>query len=89
MIARDRAWRVDPRYRELVGNHERLREETRNRFPAAYLSAKAAKKKVAAKRKALLKNDPAYKELTHSINKARRGEILYLEKKEKIQILSM
>ncbi len=81
VIARDRAWRVDPRYRQLVGDHESLREEARNRFPAAYLSAKAAKKKVAAKRKELLKNDPTYKKLTHSINKARRGEILYLEKK--------
>jgi len=81
VIARDRAWRVDPRYRELAGNHERLREDARNQFPAAYLSAKAAKKKVAAKRKELLKNDPAYKELTHSINKARREEIRYLEKK--------
>jgi len=81
VIARDRAWRVDPRYRELVGNHEKLREDARNRFPAAYLSAKAAKKKVSAKRKSLLKNDPAYKELTHSINKARREEIRYLEEK--------
>ena len=81
VIARDRAWRIDPRYRELVQHHEKLREDARNRFPAAYLSAKAAKKKVAAKRKALLKNDPAYKELTHSINKARREEIRYLEKK--------
>jgi len=28
-----------------------------------------------------LKNDPAYKELTHAINKARREEIHYLEEK--------
>lgn len=81
VIARDRAWRVDPRYRELVENHERFRESARNRFPAAYLSAKTAKKKVSAKRKALLKNDPAYKELTRAINKARREATRYLEEK--------
>ena len=81
VIARDRAWRIDPRYRELVESHERFRESARNRFPAAYLSAKTAKKKVSAKRKALLKNDPAYKELTRTINKARREETRYLEEK--------
>ena len=81
VIARDRAWRVDPRYRELVENHERFRESARNRFPAAYLSAKTAKKEVSAKRKALLKNDPAYKELTRAINKARREATRYLEEK--------
>jgi len=81
VIARDLAWRIDPRYRELVQLHERLREDARRKFPAAYLSAKKAKKKISAQRQSLLKNDPAYKKLTHSINRARRAETLYLEKK--------
>ena len=74
VIARDRAWRTDPEYRALVKRHELLRKQARERFPAAHISTKEARKKIGALRKELLKKDANYKELSHSINKARRSE---------------
>ena len=82
VIARDRAWRTDPQYRELVERHERLRKLAREQFPAAHLSTKEARKKIASLRRNLLENDSEYKDLTHAINKARRNEDLYLRRKD-------
>ena len=81
VIARDQAWRTDPEYRELVKRYELLRKQAREKFPAAHVSTKEAQKKIGALRKELLKKDAKYKELSRSINKARRSEELYLRKK--------
>ena len=81
IIARDQAWRTDARYRELVERHESLRELAREQFPAAHISTKEARKKIAVLRKKLLQNDAEYKTLTRAINKARRNEDLHLQKK--------
>ena len=81
VIARDRAWRTDPEYRALVKRYELLRKQAREKFPAAHVSTKEARKKIGALRKELLRKDANYKELSRSINKARRNEELYLRKK--------
>ncbi len=81
IIARDLAWRTDPEYRKLVERHELLQKLAREKFPAAHVSTKAARKKVATQRKEFLQEDADYKELSRAINKARRNEELYLRKK--------
>ena len=81
IIARDKAWRTDPEYRELVERHELLRKLAREKFPSAHVSTKEARKKIAARRKELLQKDAEYKDLSRAINKARRNEDLYLQKK--------
>ncbi len=81
IIARDRAWRGDPEYRKLVERHELLRKAAREQFPAAHISTKEARKKIAGLRKELLEKDADYKALTRSINKARRKEEEYLGEK--------
>ena len=68
-------------YRELVERHESLRKLAREQFPAAHISTKEARKKIAVLRKKLLQNDAEYKTLTRAINKAQRNEDLHLQKK--------
>ena len=81
MIAVDRAYRTDAKYRAVVAHHEKLQASAKTRYPAAYKSSKEGNKEVAKLRTKLRKEDSEYKESVNAINKAKRREVDYLEDK--------
>ena len=83
MIAVDRAYRTDVKYRAVVAHHEKLQASAKTKYPAAYKSSKEGNKEVAKLRTKLRKEDSEYKESVNIINKAKRREVEYLEGKVK------
>lgn len=81
MIAVDRAYRTDAKYRAVVAHHEKLQASAKTKYPAAYKSSKEGNKEVAKLRTKLRKEDSEYKESVNAINKAKRREVDYLEDK--------
>ena len=81
MIAVDRAYRTDAKYRAVVAHHEKLQASAKTKYPTAYKSSKEGNKEVAKLRTKLRKEDSEYKESVNAINKAKRREVDYLEDK--------
>ncbi len=82
MITRDRLFRTDAKYRELVNRIVECNAEERERFPDVFRTVKERQKQVLALRKSLLKNDAEFKELNDEINRAKRAEVARLHEKQ-------
>ena len=74
MNLRDRLYRTDAKYRELVARIDQLKEKERTLFPDVFASFKDERKKIDKYRRNLLKTNAGYKELRDQINRTKRSQ---------------
>lgn len=77
-ILRDRLYREDAQYRELVHQIDQCKKEEHDRYPDVFRSVKEHHTEMQEQRKLLLLNDETFKQLNDSINKSRRAETTLL-----------
>jgi arylsulfatase A-like enzyme len=82
MITRDRLYRTDAKYRELVKQIDQCKAEERERFPDVFRTVKQRKKELLALRKSLLSGDAEFKKLHDAVSRTRRSESEWLHEKQ-------
>jgi hypothetical protein len=75
IIARDQLYRGSAEFRGLVARVDERKSAAARKFPEVFRTVKERRKKIAAERKRLMEEDPAYLTLRNGINKLRRSEV--------------
>ena len=81
MITRDRLFRTDAKYRELVDGVASAKAAEKEAYPAVFKSLKERKKVITSERDRLLAEDPEFKPARSSVHVARRAEDAFLKAK--------
>ncbi len=75
MIARDQLYRGSEEFRGKVARVEERKAAAARQFPEVFRTVKERRKEIAAERKRLTEEDPAYRTLRNAINKLKRAEV--------------
>ena len=75
IIARDQLYRGSAEFRGLVARVDERKSAAARKFPEVFRTVKERRKKIAAERKRLIGEDPAYLALRNGINKLKRSEV--------------